>query len=154
MQLTGYLYVTYNVTPTSDPNINVESGWGLYQKDKFLKCLGYVTNPLPIGQYDSFSNDMTLMFGSDIEDGKYQIYPIYRLQGETEWHICNNTTYESLVAEVNGTQLNIRKIDSVTDNYVVDDIGYSEDPEIGSTLEITIKLTNIGTNNMYEIILI
>ena len=144
VQLTGFISVSYNVAPTSAPQVNVEYGWGLYQKDKFLKCLGYVTNQLPIDQYGSFNNDMTLMFGSDIEDGKYQIYPIYRLQGETEWRICTNTTYESLVAEVNGTQLNIRKIDSGTDNYVIDEISYSEDPEIGSTLEITIKLTNLG----------
>ncbi len=144
VQLTGFISVSYNVAPTSAPQVNVEYGWGLYQKDKFLKCLGYVTNQLPIDQYGSFNNDMTLMFGSDIEDGKYQIYPIYRLQGETDWRICTNTTYESLVAEVNGTQLNIRKIDSGTDNYVIDEISYSEDPEIGSTLEITIKLTNIG----------
>ena len=144
VQIKGSIYVSYNVTPTSELNIDVESGWGLFQKDKFLKCLGYVTNALPIGQYDSFNNDMTLMFGSDIEDGKYQIYPIYRLKGETEWCVCINTTRESLVAEVNGTQLNIRKIDSATDNYVVDEVDYSEDPEIGSKLELTVKLTNIG----------
>ena len=142
VQLAGYITANYNVAPVSE--FNVETGWGLYQKDKFVTCIRYVANTLSIEQYSGFNNGMTLSFGSDIADGKYQIYQIYRRQGETEWHICINTTYESLVAEINGTQLNIRKIDSETANYVIDDVAYSQDPEIGSPLEITVKLTNKG----------
>ena len=111
ISLSGTIYTMYSfVLPQKE--LEVETGWALYSDDTFIQCLGYKTNTVSNAWEGYPQNNMSVSFGSNMEDGEYRICQVYRLAGEAEWSLCQNDIRESLVVNIAGNNMTVRKIDS------------------------------------------
>lgn len=143
ISLNGTVYAYYNVVAPHH-SLDIETGWALYKEDSFVKCLGYQEQTVPDTIEYDLDNNMTVSFGSDLEDGQYQIYQVYRLSGETEWTICRNTNTECLIVDLSGNNMKIRLI-----NYSVDIIKVNSLTPVGTAIKnlksyIKANITNNG----------
>ena len=132
----------YVVTP--ETTLDVQVGWGLYQDDQFISCLASGTKTLPQRSSYSFTNEQTSSFGKNLAAGKYQLTQIYRFSDSEAWKRCENYGTNSLVAEISATSLTVRKpaLDNVS--FTVNSITMSEQPEVGSAMDIVVNVTNTG----------
>ena len=132
----------YVVTP--ETTLDVQVGWGLYQDDQFISCLASGTKTLPQKSSYSFTNEQTSSFGKNLAAGKYQLTQIYRFSDNEAWKRCENYGTNSLVAEISATSLTVRKpaLDNVS--FTVNSITTSEQPEVGSAMDIVVNVTNTG----------
>lgn len=112
ISLYGKIYTIYGVLPQKE--LEIETGWALYSDDTFKQCLGYKTNTVSNAWENILDNNMSVSFGSNMEDGEYRICQVYRLAGEAEWSLCQNTIRESLVGNIAGNNMTIQKIDYST----------------------------------------
>lgn len=144
VSLTGWINPIYNVIP--DEEQSVETGWGLYQNNILIECIGYKAQKIYLYNSGAYliNNNMTISFGANLENGRYQLCQLYRFPNETVWNLCDNQTNESLVIDIEDTKMFIRRIDSNNAQYTINEISYSEDPCIGHTLYVTLNLTNTG----------
>ena len=132
----------YVVTP--ETTLDVQVGWGLYQDDQFISCLASGTKTLPQRSSYSFTNEQTSSFGKNLAAGKYQLTQIYRFSDNEAWKRCENYGTNSLVVEISATSLTVRKpaLDNVS--FTVNSITTSEQPEVGSAMDIVVNVTNTG----------
>jgi len=132
----------YVVIP--ETTLDVQVGWGLYQDDQFISCLASGTKTLPQKSSYSFTNEQTSSFGKNLAAGKYQLTQIYRFSDNEAWKRCENYGTNSLVAEISATSLTVRKpaLDNVS--FTVNSITTSEQPEVGSAMDIVVNVTNTG----------
>ena len=132
----------YVVIP--ETTLDVQVGWGLYQDDQFISCLASGTKTLPQMSSYSFTNEQTSSFGKNLAAGKYQLTQIYRFSDNEAWKRCENYGTNSLVAEISATSLTVRKpaLDNVS--FTVNSITTSEQPEVGSAMDIVVNVTNTG----------
>ena len=92
-----------------------------------------------------FDNDATVSFGAGLEDGKYQLFQIYRLQGDTGWKRCGYKIFDdNLLAEVKQNTLTVRLFDSSNMSFVVNSLSVSDSPQVNKEVQITANVTSTG----------
>ena len=135
----------YSDTP--ETTLDVQVGWGLYQNDQLISCLGSKTKTLRKQWYDSFTNELTSSFGKNLATGKYQLTQIYRFSDSEEWKRCEDYGTNSLVAEVSATSLTVRKPALDNMSFTVNSITTSEQPEVDNAMDIYLNVTNTGESS-------
>ena len=143
--LNAYVESYYTVDPETERDIQL--GWGLYQDDQFVKCLGSQTKKLFIQQYNYVENNQTVSFGAGLKAGKYQLCQICRFSDNEQWQRCENYGTNSLVAEVSATMMTIRKPDLENMSFTVNSLTMSENPEVGSPMNFIVNVTNTGESS-------
>ena len=145
----GYVFFEYN-----DPNIPADqytctfrAAWGLYQYGNLLKVLG-ATDPITTGNNNVEDNRTSFSFGSDLADGKYQLRPIYQLEGFSDWQLCEMHPGIVFVdAVISGNKLTLRESseNEYTSNITINEVTYTpSELEVGKPVEVTVNLTNKG----------
>ena len=145
----GYVFFEYN-----DPNIPADqytctfrAAWGLYQYGNLLKVLG-ATDPNTTGNNNVEDNRTSFSFGSDLTDGKYQLRPIYQLDGSSDWQLCEMHPGIVFVdAVISGNKLTLRESseNEYTSNITINEVIYTpSELEVGKPVEVTVNLTNKG----------
>ena len=145
----GYVFFEYN-----DPNIPADqytctfrAAWGLYQYGNLLKVLG-ATDPITTGNNNVEDNRTSFSFGSDLTDGKYQLRPIYQLDGSSDWQLCEMHPGIVFVdAVISGNKLTLRESseNEYTSNITINEVTYTpSELEVGKPVEVTVNLTNKG----------
>ena len=145
----GYVFFEYN-----DPNIPADqytctfrAAWGLYQYGNLLKVLG-ATDPITTGNNNVEDNRTSFSFGSDLTDGKYQLRPIYQLDGSSDWQLCEMHPGIVFVdAVISGNKLTLRESseNEYTSNITINEVIYTpSELEVGKPVEVTVNLTNKG----------
>ena len=145
----GYVFFEYN-----DPNIPADqytctfrAAWGLYQYGNLLKVLG-ATDPITTGNNNVEDNRTSFSFGSDLTDGKYQLRPIYQLEGSSDWQLCEMHPGIVFVdAVISGNKLTLRESseNEYTSNITINEVTYTpSELEVGKPVEVTVNLTNKG----------
>ena len=141
VNLNGSIIGSYIINPPYTRN--AEIGWALYQDDALIQRIE--TKKITIGNnLQMYDNDSKVSFGANLTEGKYQLCQIYRFEGEEEWERCLDGVSESpniLLAEVTPTTMSVRVPES---DYVINSISFSEEPEVGSTLNINANIINTG----------
>ena len=125
----------------------LEYGWGLYQYGLLKKELSSATT-----DKTEFSIDATVKFGKGLADGTYQIFPIYRNSGATEWEYYSEWGYTDehgtpqrhFTATISNNKLQIA-ISSREANLTIDKIHYFA-AYVGEKLDVRANITNNGTN--------
>ena len=121
---------------------NAEIGWGLYQDGTFLQMLSSKMVAIQGSKELSFAITTEVSFGAGLADGKYQIYPTYRFEGETAWKRCDyyNGSY-SMPAII---QDNILTLSPPRASFVVNHLTTSDEPEVDNDLKFFANITNTG----------
>ena len=128
-------------------NQTVDYGWGLFQNGLLKQVAGFATT-----DQEKASANMKLTFGSTLEDGIYQFYPIYRYHGATEWESYMEFGYTDeqgnklrhYTATIQGNSLQIG-LSSLDPNITIDKVEYYCAYE-NQKLNVRAFLTNGGTN--------
>ena len=141
--LKGSVITYYNLPPTR--TVRAEIGWGLYKDDVFVQKLSSKSITIPQEMDEWFDNDATVSFGAGLEDGKYQLFQIYRLQGDTGWKRCGyKNSDNNLLAEVKQNTLTVRLFDSSNMAFVVNSLSVSDNAQVNQEVKITANITNTG----------
>ena len=143
IKISGNIWAEYNVIPQN--SINIETGWALYKDETFIETLEYLSHEIGVAKSNYVDNTLTVDFGVNLPEGKYYIYPIYRVSGTAKWSLCDGARVNGLIAEISETALKIREIDS-KDKLAVTQICFGEDMEIRCPVKVTLSLTNEGEN--------
>lgn len=104
--------VWYDYIPTT--TYNAEIGWGLYQNDQLVECVGSLAftvdnQELKLGNYRVITYTMTTSFGTDLPDGRYQLRQIFRKAGSNDaWTLMDSYGTNYLVADISGNTLTLR----------------------------------------------
>ncbi len=125
----------------------LDYGWGLFQNGLLKQVAGYATT-----DQEKASANMKLTFGSTLEDGIYQFYPIFRYHGATEWESYMEFGYTDeqgnklrhYTATIQGNSLQIG-LSSLDPNITIDKVDYYCAYE-NQKLNVRAFLTNGGTN--------
>lgn len=123
-----------------------ELGWGLYQNGIRKKVLG-VTDPILSGNYYIEYHEIPFSFGSGLADGKYQFRLLYRLDGSSDWQLCENHGLVFVDAVISDNKLTLRKSSEseYTSGVKINEVTFSStDFEVGKPVEVTVNLTNNG----------
>jgi hypothetical protein len=83
-----------------------EYGLALYQGDNRLSMLYSAKSSKTVGT--RINNTLNISFGSNLSDGSYQIVPVCRRNGETEWERCLDADKVYLEAEIEGLDLTLK----------------------------------------------
>ena len=140
--LNAYVESRYTVDPETERDVRL--GWGLYQDDQFIKCLGSQTKKLFVQQYNYVENNQTVSFGAGLRAGKYQLCQIFRFSDSEQWQRCENYGTNSLIAEVGASTMTIRKPDLENMLFTVNSLTTSENPEVGNPMDFIVNVTNTG----------
>ena len=125
----------------------LDYGWGLFQDGLLKQVAGSATT-----SQETASMNMKMSFGSTLADGTYQLYPIYRYHGATEWESYMEFGYTDemgtplhhYTATIQGNNLHIG-LSSLEPNITIDRVEYFS-PYEGEKLDVRAFLTNGGTN--------
>ena len=125
----------------------LEYGWGLFQYGLLKKDISSATT-----DKTEFNIDATVKFGNGLADGTYEIFPIYRNQGATEWEYYSDWGYTDndgsplrhFTATISNNKLHIG-LSSTESNITIDKIHYFAAYE-GEKLNVRANITNNGTN--------
>ena len=139
--------VVSEYSDTPETMLDVQVGWGLYQNDQLISCLGSNAKTLCQHWYDSFANELTMSFGKNLAAGKYQLTQIYRFSDSEAWKRCENYGTNSLMAEVSATSLTVRKPALDNMSFTVNSIITSEQPEVDNAMDIYLNVTNTGESS-------
>ena len=140
--MNAYVESRYTVDPETERDVRL--GWGLYQDDQFIKCLGSQTKKLFVQQYNYVENNQTVSFGAGLRAGKYQLCQIFRFSDSEQWQRCENYGTNSLIAEVGASTMTIRKPDLENMSFTVNSLTTSENPEVGNPMDFIVNVTNTG----------
>lgn len=143
----------YNYQPATI--YDAEVGWGLYQGEQLIKCIGSFTKTIDyrdlsagiyyIGWMNSLSN---ASFGAGLSDGKYQLRQIWRKANSSDdWELMDNYGIDYLVAEISENALTLRARNSSTESFTVNSISVPETMIEGEPVAVTVKITNEGETN-------
>ena len=152
VSLPGYVFFQYENTDQTGV-YTFETAWGLYQNGNLLKVLG-VSEPNTLENNYVAYNWPSISFGSGLADGQYQFRQMYRLQGSSEWQLCQ-TPFDShgsptivfIEAAISDNNLTLRESekDEYSPDLTVNSISYSSSSfEVGRPVEVTVNLTNNG----------
>lgn len=150
INLKGNIWFYYEITPKNV--FETETGWALYKNGVFVKCLGYETRTVSASNDSYQSNNMTISFGANLEDGEYRIYQVYRLVGDTEWILCKNSIKECITAVIAGNSMTMQKI-NYSHNLQLNSISTVNYPEKNWPVYLNLNLTNIGETHKQTITL-
>ena len=139
--------VVSEYSDTPETMLDVQVGWGLYQNDQLISCLGSNAKTLCQHWYDSFANELTMSFGKNLAAGKYQLTQIYRFSDSEAWKRCEDYGTNSLVAEISATSLTVRKPALDNMSFTVNSITTSEQPEVDNAMDIYLNVTNTGESS-------
>ena len=121
-------------------------GWGLYQNGSLLKELG-VTESITSWNYWYEYHETPFSFGGGLADGHYQFRLLYKLDGSSDWQLCENQGLVFVDAEILDNKLTLRRSSEseYTSGVIIDEVTFSStDFEVGKPVEATVKLTNHG----------
>jgi hypothetical protein len=149
--LREYISVSYNIEPTS--TYDIEVGWGLYQNDVLKKAYSSGVKTAEARTYSSVLNEASLSFGKDLTDGIYSLQQIYRIPGTSEWILCPGYMSSGLVADIKGTSMTIRAVDTGNISFEVNKVSCSDYPQAGATVDVNANITNKGTNTSFKVCL-
>ena len=136
------IYTQYATEPESE--IDAEVGWALYQGDELKQVVGSMATTIPAEKDDIVYDEMTVSFGAGLPEGKYQLTPVFRLPGMTEWERCEGYAINSLMAEVTPTTLIVRAPDKENMSFAVNSMSVSDYLEAGSEACVSANITNDG----------
>lgn len=136
-----------NMKRTDGNGKKLDYGWGLFQYGLLKKELCSTTT-----DKTEFSIDATVKFGNRLADGTYQILPIYRNNGATEWEYYSEwgetdelgNPLRHFTATISKNNLRIG-LSSREANMTIDKIHYFAAYE-GEKLVVRANVTNNGTN--------
>lgn len=149
ISMTATYNPAYDYVPTE--TYTAEVGWGLYQGEQLIERLGSHTQVIDYSKRKAewpIANELTgAMFGSAMEDGKYQLRQIFRKAGtDDDWVLMDNYGTNYLIAEISGNELTIRARSQVM-AIRVNSISFSEEPAAGEEITVTVNITNEGETN-------
>jgi hypothetical protein len=156
----SYNYIAqYSYQPSTI--YNAEIGWGLYQGEQLIKCVGSFTKNIdyrnvPAGLYyigwmNSLSN---ASFGAGLPDGKYQLQQIWRKANSNDaWTLMDNYGTDYLVAEISENSLTVRTRNTSSTKFSVNSISVPETMIEGEPVAVTVNITNEGETNQETVCL-
>ncbi len=143
--LYAWIFAIYNVSPESP--FSSEVGWGLYQGESLIQTFSAGSVDFEARNYASVRNELSVSFGKDLKDGKYQFRQIYKDQSTQDWTLCSRYISNSLVVEIAGTSMTVRMIDNGNVKFSVSNVRCSDMPAVGTPVTVTADVTNQGESN-------
>ena len=143
VKLSDYVSL-YDYTQT---DISLEAGWGFWQNGA-ITCLASHECVIPEGSFYQ-ENIVNASFGADLPDGEYRLYQLFRMPGETEWHLCSWWENCYIIATISGTDLQL-SYPSFEEEVTINDISFI-DPVVKTPIKVMVNLINTGTT-MQEIL--
>jgi hypothetical protein len=122
-------------------SLSFEAGWGFWQNGT-ITCLASHECVIPVSEWYQ-ENSVKVSFGADLPDGEYRLYQLYRMPGETEWHLCSSWESQYVIATISGTDLKL-SYPSYEEEVTINDISFI-DPVVKKPINVTVNLTNTGT---------
>lgn len=145
----GIVYITLNTPYTTDKEVQL--GWALCQNGQVKLAAPSKKITLSAGQIyagNGLDTNTKATLGAGLALGKYDVCQVYRFTEDDAWSFCdyywNPSPYPHtafLVADVTETTLTVRQ--SVP-SFKVNTITTTEYPSTGSSLEVTLNVTNDG----------
>ena len=147
----------YSYQPTSI--YSAEIGWGLYQGEQLIKCVGSFTKNInyltvPAGSYyTGWMNTLSdASFGAGLSDGTYQLRQIFRKADSNDaWELMDNYGSDFLVAEISGNTLTVRARNTSTEVFSVNSISVPDGIVKGESASVTVNITNEGETNQQTV---
>jgi sorbitol-specific phosphotransferase system component IIA len=155
VSLTAENSATYTFKPTT--TYDAEIGWGLYQNEQLIECVGSYTctidnRDLNVNWHRYWTTTVKASFGKNKPNGKYELHQMFRKAGTNDpWTLCDGYGSNSFMAEINGTSLRISKSDATASAFTVNSISVSDLPYVGCEIRVTVNLTNIGDSNQEQV---
>lgn len=146
--LQGSIGVTFG--ENVDGNYTMEVGFGLFDGDRLLTCIGFHEETVSAGT-EIIDNSLTASFGMYIDAGEYQICQIYRLAGESGWEKCLAWGTNYIIATINYNQ--VLKLSTPFSLYDVGEVNTSYNPFESQDIYLTADITNRGYDMVGELIL-
>lgn len=148
VSLPGSVYFRFNdpYIPAGTFSCTFKLGWGLYQNGIRKKVLG-VTESITSWNYWYEYHETPFSFGGGLADGHYQFRLLYKLDGSSDWQLCENQGLVFVDAEIQDNKLTLRRSSEseYTSGVIIDEVTFSStDFEVGKPVEATVKLTNHG----------
>lgn len=147
------LGISVNYAMEPDSEMSAEVGWALYQADELKLLVGNREITIPATQFNTISNEMTVSFGAGLPEGSYQLSPVFRFSGDTDWERCEGYGVNSLMVEVTPTTLTMRAPDNNNMSFVVNSMTVSDYPEAGSPISVSANITNNGETQQLTAVL-
>jgi hypothetical protein len=138
----GQIGILYNEEPTE---INeLEIGFGLYQENELVVCLGFSSVTTGLKQQETILNQQTVSFGGKLANGKYQLRQIYRMKGCETWEKANLCDDIEFYVQVSEGVMKVKKTQNDNLSFLVNSITFSDGPEERRPVDVTINITNNG----------
>ena len=142
VNLIGNIMAIYQLEPTQV--LPAEIGWGLYQGKTLAKVLYSRHIDIPAEKIQYLTLDAKCSLSADLQEGTYQLFQVYRIDGETAWKRCTEPIYPtSCMVDVTSTTLTIRERSKVC-SYVVNSMIVPEEVKTGHQLQVQANITNTG----------
>ena len=149
VQLAGTFYAQYSALPSN--NIDVELGWGLLQNDAVVQILDrkvFSVQPMDWWYYQYYN---LLSFGAGLADGQYELRPVHRFAGDSEWKICDSGNSNQLRAEVKGNTMKVGVSISTEMSFKVNSITISDAPSKNDVVGVSVNITNTNWNDELKV---
>lgn len=140
VHLGSTIYAHYSALPSN--NIDVELGWGLLQNDAVVQILDRKTFSIQPTYWWYFDYYELLSFGAGLADGQYQLRPIHRFAGDSEWKICDSGNTSQLCAEVKGNTMLVGVAIPNDMSFKVNSITISDAPSKNDVVNVSANITN------------
>ncbi len=130
-----------------ETTLDVEIGWALCQNGEIMSILD--SSPLSIDLRNQGSEShnsyldvphQTLSFGAGLPDGRYELRIAYKYSDDMGWVPCTGPTY--VVARISGNTLSIGMPDMTRSTYIVNEVSYSGEMGVGTTVNAKVNLAN------------
>ena len=143
--LYAWIFAVYKVSP--EATFSSEVGWGLYQGESLIQAFSAGSVDFEAKNYAYARNELSVSFGKDLKDGKYQFRQIYKDQSTQSWTLCSRYISDCLVVEIAGTSMTVRMIDNGKVKFSVGNVKCSDMPAVGMPVTVTADVTNQGESN-------
>ena len=128
----------------ADKDLKYDIGLALYQGDKLVKMLGTTSEDIPAGKGGYYNNSYTI--GGDLVDGTYQLRPICRETGQTDFvlQIQGMDCYATIV--INGLSMQVTPHGGVVysgdTKFLLNSKEVSTDNMVGRPITFKLNLTD------------
>ena len=142
---------TITVVDNYDSTQDVEYGWGLYKGIQLLETIwsaeGTVDN-----HTEQLETNATTQFGSQMDDGSYQLRQMYRRKGDIIWHYCLNAYANYYRAEIKGNEMVVDIVDvNAVNDFKVNSVSVEGEWRSGRTVVFDVNLTNTSDANFVNV---
>jgi len=151
VSITGRITANYNINPTS--SFTTEVGWGLYQGEDMIKTFSSGPQTFEAKNQSSVKNETLISFGKGLTDGTYQLRQLYKDPETDSWCLCLGYLVESLIVEINGTSMIIKRFDMGSVKFTVNNMSCSEVPSVDVPVTVTADITNQGNSSNFVVCL-